>query len=259
MLGITVTNCGFYNTEQSPFAGQKRSKPRTVTTFELELFAGDTGVSVLNTAHVPIRQGRVLFAKPGDVRYSYLPFKTLYLHFCVTDPALKAQLCQRPSFFEVADFAATESAFRRIISRWNAPTEWDRTAAVAALIHLLYGLDADSSQIGERGRRPAEEARRFAEQAYREPITVRDMAAHCNLSESYLFKLFRQTYGIAPNEFLVQVRLNAAKQLLQDTDLSVGTVALSCGFHSQSYFADCFRRREGVSPREFRRRTAYRL
>ena len=66
------------------------------------------------------------------------------------------------------------------------------------------------------------------------------------------FLLFVNTVHITPNNYLLNIRLSAAKTLLATTTMPLSEVAEKCGFHSQAYFSDCFLRHFHMSPRHFR-------
>lgn len=65
-------------------------------------------------------------------------------------------------------------------------------------------------------------------------------------------RLFRTATGTTPIEYLLEVRLRRAAELLRRTGLPVGEVAARCGFHDSNYFSKRFRALYGVSPRTFR-------
>lgn len=84
------------------------------------------------------------------------------------------------------------------------------------------------------------------------PWTVAEMATRMRLSESHLRRLFAGTIGRSPHQWLTDVRLQAARQLLAETDLSVKEITAHIGAGDVSHFTRNFRRRFGVSPARFR-------
>ena len=98
-----------------------------------------------------------------------------------------------------------------------------------------------------------EQARQYINAHYAEELSVEVLAAQCNVSASYLHKLFAEKLGQSPHEVLVNCRIAAAKGLLMNSDRPLSEIAVSCGFNSQAYFSDCFKRRTGMSPGQFRR------
>ena len=84
-------------------------------------------------------------------------------------------------------------------------------------------------------------------------FSVEAMSRKANMSRAGFFRRFRQYYGSSPLEYLLKLRIRRGMQLLRDTALSCGEIAVSCGFADSSYFALHFRRQTGMSPREYRR------
>jgi LacI family transcriptional regulator len=86
-----------------------------------------------------------------------------------------------------------------------------------------------------------------------EGVTVREVAAAVGLSPQALHAQFLKHLGHAPGEEIGRARHGAARRLLKDPRLSIAEVALRCGFNQPSKFANFFRRRGGLSPRDWRK------
>jgi LacI family transcriptional regulator len=86
-----------------------------------------------------------------------------------------------------------------------------------------------------------------------EAISVTDVARQAGLSRCVLERRFRESFHRSPGEEIRRVRLERARQLLVETDLSIPDVAESCGFGSNAYFTDCFNRSQGISPLRYRK------
>ena len=78
------------------------------------------------------------------------------------------------------------------------------------------------------------------------------IAENVYMSRSHFCKLFRKEMGQCPSDFINDLRLERAKQLLKDSEYSVEAIALACGFNSHSYFSASFKKRLSVSPTEYR-------
>ncbi|MDD9265895.1 helix-turn-helix domain-containing protein [Paenibacillus sp. GCM10023248] len=87
----------------------------------------------------------------------------------------------------------------------------------------------------------------------REPISLEDMAARANLSVSRFSIMFKQRYGISPHQYLINMRVNHAKELLTNTELSQEMIADYCGFADLHHFAKTFKKRTGHTPGEHRK------
>ena len=83
-------------------------------------------------------------------------------------------------------------------------------------------------------------------------ITVAQLAGCVFLGESQFHLLFKQQVGMTPHQYILQIRLNLAKQLLADHSLSLSAIASACGFANQSSFTHSFTKTQGTSPSKYR-------
>ena len=84
-------------------------------------------------------------------------------------------------------------------------------------------------------------------------ISLTELARECCLSASHFSRAFRDTVGISPHQWLLRRRIEKAKQLLRNRQLSLSEVALDCGFADQSHFTRVFTKLSGTSPGAWRR------
>ncbi|MBQ7660977.1 MAG: helix-turn-helix transcriptional regulator [Clostridia bacterium] len=90
------------------------------------------------------------------------------------------------------------------------------------------------------------------EERYAEPLTVGILAHSCEMSEAAFGQAFKRVYGCTPIRYLIRVRLEAAKDLLANTDRDFEDIAHACGFYSAKYFGDMLKKYEHYSPRALR-------
>ncbi|MBW4518464.1 MAG: AraC family transcriptional regulator [Scytolyngbya sp. HA4215-MV1] len=83
-------------------------------------------------------------------------------------------------------------------------------------------------------------------------IKLADLAALLNMSQFHFSHLFKQSIGIAPYQYLLQQRIERAKQLLKQTDQSITDIAFLCGFNSHSHLSKQFRQFTGMPPKVYR-------
>jgi AraC family transcriptional regulator len=86
-----------------------------------------------------------------------------------------------------------------------------------------------------------------------QPIKLADLATLLNISPFHFSHLFKQSMGIAPYQYLLQQRIERAKQLLKQTDRSITEIALLCGFNSHSHLSKQFRQITTMTPNTYRR------
>ncbi|QKZ04166.1 helix-turn-helix domain-containing protein [Pseudomonas eucalypticola] len=87
-----------------------------------------------------------------------------------------------------------------------------------------------------------------------EDVSLRDLAALVNLSEGHLLRVFRSGTGLTPYQYLISIRIDEVKRLLRHSDLTAKTIARMTGFASPAHMGDCFRRRVGITPGDFRQK-----
>ena len=95
-------------------------------------------------------------------------------------------------------------------------------------------------------------AREFLYAEQDRPVRLDHVARAACLSVYHLHRAFKQALGETPHEFLTRVRMERACRLLSTTELPVTEICLSSGFESPGSFSTLFRRRFGLSPRQYR-------
>jgi AraC-like DNA-binding protein len=98
---------------------------------------------------------------------------------------------------------------------------------------------------------PVAAALTYVREHYAEPLTVNDMAEQVSLSPSSFSNLFREVTGRSPYQFLKELRLDRARELLLDGRLSVTDISRAVGYCSTSHFIKEFRARYGTTPRAY--------
>ena len=84
------------------------------------------------------------------------------------------------------------------------------------------------------------------------PISLDDLANVAGVSRFHFHRQFRKSVGVTPREYVLRARIERAKGLLTESDLTVGEVSGAVGFADQSHFSNIFRRLTAITPRSFR-------
>lgn len=138
-----------------------------------------------------------------------------------------------------------------ITSKCPLRGEGDEIAGIAGVMRN-YEQDANN-------REPYQEMRDVVSHIlahYHEKITTARLADRLYLSPSQFNRRFRRTFGMSPQQFVAKVRINAARQLLVSTDLSVTEIAYRTGFYDHSYFTKQFTRHMKITPLAYRKKYA---
>jgi AraC family transcriptional regulator len=123
-------------------------------------------------------------------------------------------------------------------------------------VHLLRQYAAPNARliIYDRGlsERQTLQVVEYVNEHLHQDIKLSDLAALVGISESHLSRRFKQSIGMTPYQYLLQQRIERAKQLLKEGDRSIMDIALLCGFNSHSHLSKQFRQLTGMTPKNYR-------
>ncbi len=141
------------------------------------------------------------------------------------------------------------------IRRFNDET-FDRVIWQEYLYRRLTLLAYSGSRQTRRAAWPPAllRAMELLPEALDETFDVREMARRAEVSEAYLFALFKRHLGTSPHRSILNYRLRMARTRLSDGNDNIKTIAAECGFANIESFYRAFRRNSGFSPGEYRRR-----
>ena len=105
---------------------------------------------------------------------------------------------------------------------------------------------------GEKGEGNIEKVKKYIDGHFRENIYLKGIAAEFHMNPIYLGQLFRKSYGVYFNEYLLSLRIGEAKRLLRQTKQRVYEIAEQVGFPNADYFATQFEKLEKMTPTDYR-------
>ena len=120
------------------------------------------------------------------------------------------------------------------------------------IVNLLRWVDKDSI-VPKRSRDSMNYVMNFINSNFSTPICLENLADSVGYSYHHFRHIFKDSYGISPKQYILNVRMNHAKLLLQQRNLSVREVAQMCGFKSDSQFIAAFKQHTGLSPLSYKR------
>lgn len=172
-----------------------------------------------------------------------------------------AKLCALEMLFEVnrrlierdSEFYAgrleEQQRLMQLVSQ--ADSESRVRAGVEACLSLMESCATARPEVT---RTTVGRAVRYIEQHFREDLALDQVAEHAGVSQFYLSRMFKQETGHGFLEYLTNLRIEKAKELLTDERLSIRNVATLSGYPNQAYFGKIFRDKVGETPREYRGR-----
>lgn len=114
-----------------------------------------------------------------------------------------------------------------------------------------------SNAIPSAKQTVAEMAKKFIFDNYKSKITISDICEDIGCSKSTLITCFKKEFGTTVNNYITNVRLGEAVNMLKMGDRNIGEVATETGFSDQSYFSKVFSAKYGIPPSEYARSIEY--
>ena len=123
---------------------------------------------------------------------------------------------------------------------------------------MLISLMGEKEPEATSGNKYVDMAKRYMDENFSKPVKVEDVAEHVGLDRKYLRNLFSKYLGVSTKEYLMNIRMEKAKELLISEEIPVADVAESVGYTDALAFSKIFKTHVGVSPIEFRSGEEYR-
>ena len=234
---------------------------------------------VLNTLIVPWHKGKknemenrksygLSFCEEGEIIYSHKgkTFVSDNKHIIILPQGESYKLeADKSGAFPLINFSCAEefthnfllfpvdsvkpfmSDFERIQELMLFPE--NRIKVMSIFYNMLHKLSTDATRC-----KTISPAIKYIEKNYKDSnLSNEKLACVCNISEVYLRKLFNKHLKRTPKQYISDIRLQKAKQLLTDGCLKINAVAEECGFSNPYHFSRFFKEQTGVAPTEYAR------
>lgn len=162
-----------------------------------------------------------------------------------------------PDHLPIDNYSAVEVLMRRMIDIYGSEAPGKELLLKAYLLEILFTVysvlkENKSSNITDPGFEKIKKAFDYINENYPQKINVQELAALCSLSTNYFAGIFKTQTGYAPNEYIIRLRIDKAKQLLAKSHSTVSEISEKVGFGDIHYFSYYFKKIEGMSPSQYR-------
>lgn len=120
---------------------------------------------------------------------------------------------------------------------------------------IIDGIRPSEGEECQIYSKPVKESLAIIEAQYQNNISLEDICEQISVSKNYFCYLFKRETGMSLWNYLTEIRLRHAKQLLKETEMKSYQVAFEVGYENPSYFSKLFKQYEGMTPNEYRRQS----
>lgn len=174
-------------------------------------------------------------------------FVTAYSLFTYAHEAVKLGACDY--ILKPVDPDDVEQAVRRAAAQADAQRQLEAMASEKGLLECADNYDKTAVLMGK--------VKKYLQHNYMlNDISLDSVSAILNLNASYFSSLFKRTFQVNFLDYLTELRMDAAKELLRDPLRSTAEVASMVGYESANYFTRAFKKKVGMTPTDYRRSVA---
>lgn len=149
---------------------------------------------------------------------------------------------------QLTAYAADRSTDLRIVSVFPIRDRRGMVIGTAAFYRPVASSDLTQEWYGALKKTIA-----FIDGNFQRKIPLSTLAVQAGMGLSTFRRVFTETLGLSPGEYISTIRINHARKLLSETSLSLEQIASECGFYDQSHFMKIFKKLRHQTPKEYRR------
>ena len=221
---------------------------------------------ICNKQKYHVKKGDLIYYRPGDYRYGTTPANNLMkcytVDFFYTHPLLNNAIWSLQDItlpFSTFETITDHFFYSRIIYLFaeflkiRSGSDYHRIIRAKALFLEILSLLIhwkQSTSFNFHHIRKIEILIKFMSIHYNEKLTLDELADKIHMSPTYMESTFKKITGKAPIQYLLNMRINKAKEFLLDGH-SVSDTAQKVGFNDVFYFSKCFKKHEGIAPSKF--------
>ncbi|GIQ66778.1 hypothetical protein PACILC2_53460 [Paenibacillus cisolokensis] len=235
--------------------------------FELNFYTRGENTVIQDKRTMSFRQGDLIFVS-DNVRHSFCrdgSFDLYYLMFQFDRPDLNARMRH---LFDQLDIGSTpvsmpglQADFRNLMTELRMGRKMS-VMAKHYFLHIFVKIYMDQMQRSGHRNRHEQIVRQVIEDIQEEldasgKILLPAVAARYSLNERYLNHIFKSVTGMTLGKYILSVRIEGAKRLLETTSLPITEIAVVGGFYDGAHFTKAFKASEAMTPQEYRKQHAY--
>jgi YesN/AraC family two-component response regulator len=157
----------------------------------------------------------------------------------------------------IDELEKVEEFFKEIYNHWKEKKSGYKYKCAAIFYELIYHLHNQEKNQGLNLSNHGESISKAVDYIHShfrsENIDIHKLSKMCYMSDAYFRKIFKQNFDLSPKQYIINLRLELATQLLQSQFYSISEITSKAGFSDSKYFSKIFKKHFGMSPREFQK------
>ena len=253
LFGISIKSAGHIFAEQ----GRRVSRPNGRDDWLLFYVAKGCERFTIN-GEIDAAEGSFIIFKPRERQEHVTVFEGTsefyYVHFTAPEGFSPLDL-NTYTVYPSKPSTRVRDAFEDIIGELQTKRTSYESLCVSRLFDILAWLSRRTADMTSPLHRYSDKITYVIGQMnreYYEDRTLDDYAEICKMSKFHFLRVFKEITGVSPLEYRNKIRIDHAKELLEDDSIPVGEVGALVGYASASYFCDAFKKRTGYSPIQYR-------
>ena len=244
------------------YGGDWHSTPHAHHYSELFYIVDGDGQFQFENQLYPVKANQLVVVNPNvihtEVSYEAHPLEYIVLGIDGLELAVSREQTNRYQILDYRGSGDILTCLRNILRETQSAQPGYEAICQAYMEILILRLMRSASFSASPPRPPVSHQcaaiRYYIDTHYKEALTLDDLAKESHINKYYLAHIFKEEYGMSPINYLISRRIEESRYLLQETNLSISQIARVLGFSSGSYFSQSFRRSEGISPVEYRKK-----
>lgn len=259
---LYLTRCGIHKCEAGYCWGPKM-RPQ----YHMHFILDGKGILEINNTSYKLTQGQIFLIPPNTISRYYADNDFPWTYAFISFQGNKAEQYLRQAGFSqtryVRDCVLPPEQYADIIRdmlgthQLTITNELRRVSQLFALFSLLTETNRSSDQeqpyYDYLPETYFEYALQYVQLNYDKNMRIQDIADYIGITRSYLFHLFSKKLKLSPQKYLLNYRINKAKELLSSTDILVKDIAHDVGYEDSLAFSKVFHNATGVSPSAYRK------
>lgn len=260
-VDLKINNCGHYIVKTVPIADTYVPEGRK--DYQLLYIASGKAHFYFNGKDTVVNKGNMVIYRPGEPQiYDYYASdktEVLWIHFTgakVEEYLKKYEIPENNHVFYVGDSPDYQWVFKQIIRELRLQRANYEELVCVLFRHILISVNRyikEGKQLKNNMISEMERASHYFMENFNKEISVENYAKERFISINWFIHYFKIVMGVTPMQYILSLRISAAKGYLEKSDKSVGEISQAVGYENTTYFSRLFKKHVGMSPMEYRK------